>query len=65
MTVTVTEINKLRQETGAGMMDCKHALVEAMGDMDKASDILRKKGIARASKKASRTANEGIIDASF
>jgi elongation factor Ts len=56
-------VKELREKTGAGMMDCKNALVEAQGDMDKANDILRKKGVARASKKASRIANEGIIEA--
>ncbi len=60
--ITAAVVKELREKTGAGMMDCKNALVEAQGDMDKASDILRKKGIARASKKASRVANEGIIE---
>jgi elongation factor Ts len=61
--ITAAMVKELREKTGAGMMDCKNALVEAQGDMDKAGDILRKKGIARASKKASRAANEGIIEA--
>jgi elongation factor Ts len=60
--ITAAVVKELREKTGAGMMDCKNALVEAQGDMDKASDLLRKKGIARASKKASRVANEGIIE---
>jgi elongation factor Ts len=60
--ITAAMVKELREKTGAGMMDCKNALVEAQGDMDKAGDILRKKGIARASKKASRAANEGIIE---
>jgi elongation factor Ts len=61
--ITAAVVKELREKTGAGMMDCKNALVEANGDMEKANDILRKKGIARASKKASRIANEGIIEA--
>lgn len=61
--ITAAVVKELREKTGAGMMDCKNALVEAQGDMDKANDILRKKGVARASKKASRIANEGIIEA--
>ena len=60
--ITAAVVKELRDKTGAGMMDCKNALVEAQGDIDKASDILRKKGVARASKKASRIANEGIIE---
>lgn len=61
--VTAATVKELREKTGAGMMDCKNALVEAQGDMDKAGDLLRKKGIARASKKASRAVNEGRIEA--
>ena len=59
--ITASEVNKLRQQTGAGMMDCKKALVEANGDLDAAVDHLRKAGIAKAEKKSSRAANEGII----
>ena len=51
----------LREQTGAGMMDCKRALVDADGDMDKAADLLRERGIAKAAKKASRIAAEGIV----
>ncbi len=61
--ITAAVVKELREKTGAGMMDCKNALVEAQGDMDKAGDLLRKKGIARASKKASRAVNEGRIEA--
>ena len=61
MKITAAEVNKLRQSTGAGMMDCKKALVEANGDLDSAVDHLRKAGIAKAEKKSSRVANEGII----
>lgn len=54
-------VKELRDKTGAGMMDCKAALQEANGDVEKAVEILRKKGIAKAAKKASREASEGII----
>jgi len=59
--ITAAEVNKLRKMTGAGMMDCKKALIEAEGDYDKAVDILRKKGQKVASKRADREANEGIV----
>ncbi len=59
--ITAAEVNKLRKMTGAGMMDCKRALVEAEGDFDKAIDILRKKGQKVASKRADKEANEGIV----
>ena len=61
--ITAALVKELRDKSGAGMMDCKSALVEAEGDLDKASDILRKKGIAKATKKADRAANEGRIEA--
>jgi len=61
--ITAGLVKDLREKTGAGMMDCKNALVEAKGDMEKATEILRKKGIARATKKADRAANEGRIEA--
>jgi elongation factor Ts len=61
--ITAGLVKDLREKTGAGMMDCKNALVEAAGDMEKATEILRKKGIARATKKADRAANEGRIEA--
>jgi len=54
-------VKQLREKTSAGMMDCKRALVESGGDMTKAEDLLRKKGIASASKKASRAAKEGVV----
>jgi elongation factor Ts len=56
-------VKQLREKTNAGMMDCKHALTEASGDLEKAETILRKKGIASAGKKASRTTKEGIVAA--
>ena len=59
--ITAAEVNKLRKMTGAGMMDCKNALVEAEGDYDKAVDILRKKGQKVANKRADREANEGVV----
>lgn len=59
--ITVDMIKELRARTGAGMMDCKRALEEAGGDMDKAVDVLRKKGLAQAAKKASRAAEEGLV----
>lgn len=62
MTVTAQMVKELRDKTGAGMMDAKKALVEADGDMDKASEILRQKGIASADKKMGRIAAEGRID---
>ena len=59
--ITAAAVGKLREMTNAGLMDCKKALTEAGGDMDKAVDILRKKGAASAAKKSSREANEGLI----
>ena len=59
--ITAADVNKLRQETGIGMMDCKKALVEAEGDFEKARDILRKKGQKVAEKRADRASNEGRI----
>src|SRR5512143_1218804 len=63
MSITAEVVRQLREETGAGMMDCKSALVEAQGDMEKAREVLRKKGLAAAAKKASRTASEGAVGA--
>ena len=60
MKVTAAEVNKLRKQTGAGMMDCKKALVEAEGDFDAAVDVLRKKGQKIAAKRADRDASEGV-----
>ena len=59
--ITAAEVNKLRQTTGAGMMDCKKALVEAEGDFDKAIDILRKKGQKVAANRADRESTEGAV----
>ncbi|MCL4467530.1 MAG: translation elongation factor Ts [Deltaproteobacteria bacterium] len=61
--VTAEMVKTLREKTGAGIMECKSALNEAGGNFDKAVDILRKKGIASASKKIGRTAIEGVIEA--
>ena len=58
---TAKDVQELRSRTGAGMMDCKRALEESGGDMDKAAELLRKKGIAGAEKRAGRQAREGII----
>ena len=60
-TITAKEVSDLRGRTGAGMMDCKKALQETGGDLDKAVALLRKKGIAKAEKRSSRTAQEGAI----
>ena len=62
MAITAAMVKELREMTGAGMMDCKKALGETNGDMDKAVDYLREKGIAKAAKKAGRIAAEGIVD---
>ncbi len=59
--ITAADVNKLRQITGAGMMDCKHALIESQGDFDLAIENLRKKGQKVANKRADRNANEGIV----
>ncbi|MDB6016347.1 MAG: Elongation factor Ts [Pedosphaera sp.] len=59
--ITAATVGKLREMTGAGLMDCKKALGESNGELDGAVDILRKKGAASAAKKASRDANEGVI----
>ena len=59
--ITAAEVNKLRKATGAGMMDCKKALVEADGDFDKAIEILRKKGQKVAAKRADRDSSEGAV----
>ena len=61
MAFTAKDVQALREKTNVGMMDCKKALVEADGDMDKAIDILREKGLATAAKKSSRIAAEGVI----
>ncbi len=61
MAITAADVNKLRHETGAGMMDCKNALVESNGDFELAIDILRKKGQKVAAKRADRASNEGRV----
>jgi elongation factor Ts len=63
MTVSADEVKRLRELTGAGMMDCKHALQEAEGDFDRAVELLRERGLAAAAKRAGRAASEGVIDA--
>ena len=60
-TITAADVKKLRDATGAGMMDCKAALTEANGDFDEANTILRKRGMASAAKKAGRATSEGLI----
>src|SRR4029450_3438420 len=61
MSVTPQMVKELRERTGAGMMDCKNALSETKGDMEQAIDLLRKKGLASAAKKAGRIAAEGVV----
>jgi len=65
MAVTASMVKELRERTGAGMMDCKKALVESDGDMDKAIEFLREKGLAKAAKKAGRIASEGLVKLAF
>jgi elongation factor Ts len=60
-TISAKDVKELRDRTGAGMMDCKGALVEANGDVDKAIEILRVKGQAQAAKRGARTASEGVV----
>jgi elongation factor Ts len=61
--ITAETVRQLREKTGVGIMDCKRALEEANGDMQKASDLLREKGLAQAAKKADRIAAEGLVEA--
>src|ERR1700731_2147398 len=61
MTITAAEVKKLRDQTGAGMMECKAALTEANGNFEEANTILRKRGLASAAKKAGRSTSEGLI----
>ena len=61
MAISAKDVMALREKTGAGVMDCKRALTDADGDMNKAADLLRERGIAKADKKASRIAAEGIV----
>ena len=59
--ITASEVNKLRKDTGAGIMDCKNALVEAEGNFETAIEILRKKGQKVAAKRADRDSSEGAV----
>jgi elongation factor Ts len=61
MSVTAESVKQLRERTGAGMMECKKALVETKGDLDAAAELMRKQGLAKADKKATRVAAEGVI----
>lgn len=63
MSITASTVKELRERTGAGMMDCKKALVETNGDIEKAIDLLREKGLSQAAKKSGRIASEGLVDA--
>lgn len=65
MAVTAAMVKELREMTGAGMMDCKKALVEADGDMEKAVEVLREKGLSKAAKKAGRIAAQGLVGVAF
>lgn len=62
MSISAALVKELRERSGAGMMDCKKALVETNGDIEKAIDLLREKGLASAAKKASRIASEGLVE---
>ncbi|MDU2184049.1 MAG: translation elongation factor Ts, partial [Negativicoccus succinicivorans] len=59
--ITASLVKELREKTGAGMMDCKRALVETDGDLEKAVDYLREKGLSKAAKKADRVTAEGLV----
>ena len=61
MSVTAEAVKQLRERTGAGMMECKRALVETQGDLDAAAELMRKQGLAKADKKATRVAAEGVV----
>ena len=63
MKITASQVKELRDRTGAGMMDCRKALVESEGNLDEAVEVLRKAGAAKAAKKAGRVAAEGLVDA--
>ncbi len=62
MSISASAVKELRERTGVGMMDCKNALVETNGDIEKAIDYLREKGLAKAAKKAGRVAAEGLVE---
>src|ERR1700685_2176539 len=61
MNITAETVKQLRERTGAGMMECKKALVETQGDLDAAAELMRKTGLAKADKKAARIAAEGTV----
>jgi len=63
MTVTADQVKQLREQTGAGMMECKKALMESGGDLEKAVDALRKAGAARMARRSDRAASEGLVEA--
>lgn len=63
MSVDAAQVKELRERTGAGFMDCKQALAQAKGDLEKAADLLRQKGAARAAQKATRSTGEGLVSA--
>lgn len=63
MEISVTLIRDLREKTSAGVMECKQALLDAGGDLDKASDILKERGLAKAEKKMDRIASQGLVEA--
>ncbi|MGI6731381.1 MAG: translation elongation factor Ts [Anaerovoracaceae bacterium] len=65
MSITASMVKELRERTGAGMMDCKKALTETGGDIEKAIELLREKGLAKAAKKAGRVASEGLVRLAF
>jgi elongation factor Ts len=65
MAVTAAMVKELRERTGAGMMDCKNVLLETDGDMERAIEVLREKGLAKAAKKAGRVASEGLVRITF
>src|SRR5687767_10535721 len=62
MAISAAEVKKLREATGAPMLDCKNALEQHQGDFEKAAEWLKEKGLAKAAKKADRTANEGRVE---
>ena len=62
MDISVSEVKTLREKTGAGIMDCKKALIDACGDFDKAAEIIKEKGLETVNKKANRDASDGLIE---
>ena len=62
MDVSASQVKELRDRTGAGIMDCKRALQEASGDLERAAEVLRQQGLARADKKSGRIAQQGLVD---